>query len=132
LVIHTGDITRVNTLDRFKNLNCKLIGVFGNEDKERLELSQKAEELGFDFSAPPLRLSIKSRKILVLHDPIHMEKYDLSCVDLVLHGHTHRQRTEWILGTLIFNPGECAGFLTGYNSIGIVNLADLEPMLKYF
>lgn len=132
LVIHTGDITRAKTLDRFRDLDCKLIGVFGYDDVERPDLSQKAEELGFKLSEPPLKLSIKSRKILVLHDPIDMKKCDLSGVDLVLHGHTHRLRREWVSGTLIFNPGECAGVMKGCNSVGIVALTDLETKVSHF
>ena len=33
LVIHTGDITKAETLRKFSNLNCPLKGVFGNNDR---------------------------------------------------------------------------------------------------
>jgi putative phosphoesterase len=52
--------------------------------------------------------------------------------DLVLHGHTHRHRLERRGGTLIFNPGECAGFLAGGNAVGLVDLVSLEAELLRF
>ena len=41
--------------------------------------------------------------------------------DFILHGHTHRYRSELINNTLIFNPGECAGILKGKNHIGLID-----------
>ena len=41
--------------------------------------------------------------------------------DLILHGHTHRFRLEKKEKCIIFNPGECAGFLEGKNKIGLFN-----------
>ena len=32
LVVHTGDITLPKSLKAFRELNCKLLGVFGNND----------------------------------------------------------------------------------------------------
>ena len=41
--------------------------------------------------------------------------------DFILHGHTHRYRSELIKNTLVFNPGECAGILKGKNNIGLLD-----------
>ena len=41
--------------------------------------------------------------------------------DFIVHGHTHRYRSEIIEDTLIFNPGECAGILKGKNKIGLID-----------
>jgi predicted phosphodiesterase len=43
-----------------------------------------------------------------------------------LHGHTHRYRHEKTGSSIIFNPGECAGMMTGRNSVGVVDLRTLE------
>ena len=33
MVIHTGDISNANTLEKFSKLNSELIGVYGNNDR---------------------------------------------------------------------------------------------------
>jgi hypothetical protein len=42
--------------------------------------------------------------------------------ELALHGHTHLHRFEQRNGLTIYTPGKCAGHMTGYNTIGVVDL----------
>jgi predicted phosphodiesterase len=49
-----------------------------------------------------------------------------------LHGHTHHHRLDRIDRQLIFNPGECAGHLDGYNAVGVVDLGSLQAELLRF
>jgi predicted phosphodiesterase len=35
-------------------------------------------------------------------------------------------------GSLVFNPGECAGHMTGFNAIGVLDLSTLETELLKF
>jgi hypothetical protein len=37
-----------------------------------------------------------------------------------------------VAGSLIFNPGECAGHMIGFNAIGVLDLATLETELLKF
>ena len=134
LVIHTGDITNSQTLGYFQALKCPLKGVFGNNDLNEIGLEEICLKNNFDFRLPPYVISLENKKIAIFHEP------DLICsllkeckdIDLVLHGHTHRYRNEDIGGVKHFNPGECAGSLKGKNSIGIVNLANLEIKRIFF
>jgi predicted phosphodiesterase len=61
-----------------------------------------------------------------VHDPEEAPDALPDDIDLLLHGHTHRHRHERREGMLIFNPGECAGSLVGYNAVGVVDLVSLE------
>ncbi len=132
-VVHTGDITRPAVLKEFAELDVPIVGVFGNNDTAaRLGLEEEAARLGMDFVIPPRTLSWAGREILVVHDPEETSPDPLLPVDLLLHGHTHRYRLEYAGQTLIFNPGECAGFLTGHNSVGLVDLASLETQRLRF
>lgn len=131
-VIHTGDITKGTTLDLFGELACPLYGVFGNNDVEREGLARSIECHCFEFQDPPLRLSWCERSILVVHDPAMLEQVDLGDAELILHGHTHLKREERSAARLIFNPGECAGQMIGYNAIGVVDLSNLEVELLMF
>ena len=40
LVIHTGDITKAETLRKFSDLNCSLMCVYGNNDLLELDLKK--------------------------------------------------------------------------------------------
>ena len=131
-VVHTGDITEAQTLDLFADLSAPLCGVFGNNDVERESLERSASAHGFAFEDPPLRLDWHDRRIVVVHDPRDLEPLQGGAYDLALHGHTHFHRCERENERLIFNPGECAGHMKGYNAVGVVDLADLETTLLKF
>jgi predicted phosphodiesterase len=51
---------------------------------------------------------------------------------VILHGHIHRHVEERESGTLVFNPGECAGHMQGLNAIGILDLATLKCEILRF
>ena len=131
-VIHTGDITQARTLDVFAQLQMPLHGVFGNNDVERDTLDPAIARHGFVFVEPPLRVHWHGRSIVVVHDPRDFEQFELAPTDVALHGHTHMHRIERTGGGLIFNPGECAGHMAGFNAIGILNLESLEVELLRF
>jgi hypothetical protein len=126
-VVHTGDITSPAVLEQFARLEVPMLGVFGNNDhSERIRLEHEASRFGMDFAPPPRTFRWAGRRILVVHDPEEAPATLSAEIDLVLHGHTHRHRHELHGDTLIFNPGECAGFSMGQNAVGLVDLVSLE------
>ena len=122
-VVHTGDITQAKTLAVLAGLDAPLYGVFGNNDVEQDALNEAAVRHGFVLAEPPLRLDWEGRRIVVVHDPRDLA---LDGDDLALHGHTHMPRCEQVDDALVFNPGECAGHMKGYNAVGVVDLAAME------
>ena len=40
LVIHTGDIANAKSLEKFSKLESKLVGVYGNNDREEIGLKE--------------------------------------------------------------------------------------------
>jgi putative phosphoesterase len=132
-IIHTGDITQAKTLEVFRHLNAPLYGVFGNNDQERESLESAIARNGFVFREPPFELEWSGRRIIVVHDPLELAGSLRDGHDVALHGHTHRYRHEQLRnGSLVFNPGECAGHLAGHNAIGVLDLADLTIELLKF
>ena len=129
-VIHTGDIAQAKTLDVFATLEAPWVGVYGNNDLERDALEGAALALGFRLEDPPLCLAWGGRRLCAVHDPRDLEAHSPAGFDRVLHGHTHRYRLERSATQRIFNPGECAGHVAGYNAVGIVDLAtrETEPL----
>ena len=134
VVIHTGDITNAKTLKMFSALKCKLVGVYGNNDRSEEGLKEISLEYNFNFQEPPLRLNLANREIAIFHEPELIDEYieELKDIDLVFHGHTHRYRQETLDNTIYFNPGESAGMSTGKNAIGIVNLNNLKIKRIFF
>jgi hypothetical protein len=121
LVIHCGDFIAPFTLEGFRGLKAKLRGVFGNCDGEREGLQQKAEELGFSIHVPPYKLEFEGKKILISHNRITPP----SDIDILVYGHTHKPFVK-VGNTLIINPGEASGWLTGIATIGILDLDSLK------
>ena len=134
LVVHTGDIASSVALDRFEKLNCDLIGVFGNNDRNEKGLKEIIEKNNFRFKEPPFSINIDSKIIVIFHEPDHVDRYLMqhNKVDIVLHGHTHRYRHEHKGETIIFNPGESAGIMKGKNAIGIIDSRDMTIKRIFF
>lgn len=131
-VVHTGDITRAPTLALLSRLSAPVCGVWGNNDLERDALEAAAHEGGLWFTDPPLVLDWADRRVVIVHDPTEHERGALPEHDVFLHGHTHRRVVERSDGRLVFNPGECAGFLDGHNAVGVLDLGDLEVEILRF
>lgn len=131
-VIHTGDITRPRTLAALAAVQVPLFGVYGNNDVERGKLAEVALDHGIHLVEPPLELVWAGRRITVVHDRGAHGRIALPGRDVLLHGHDHRYSLERANGTLIFNPGECAGWLEGRNAVGVLDLASLDAELLRF
>ena len=74
------------------------------------------------------------RKIAVFHEPEPISEFLAADneVDIILHGHTHRYREEYINKTLLFNPGESAGMFKGKNAVGLIDLKNLIAKESFF
>lgn len=133
LVFHTGDITLPKSLLAFKDLNCPLIAVLGNNDlEEKLALKDASKQFDCKIFDEPYLLSIQSKKVCVIHHPELIDDNLIDQSDIILHGHTHRFRKEIIKNTLIFNPGECAGLMKDKNQVGMINLSNSKTRIFTF
>jgi len=133
-VFHTGDISNAKSLEKFSALNCKLMGVYGNNDRNEMGLDEVSDRYSFEFQEPPKFIKIENRNIAIFHEPEKIDEFinQNPDIDIVLHGHTHRYRNEIKNETLIFNPGESAGIFQGKNAIGIIDLESLETRRIFF
>ena len=133
LAIHTGDVTNAISMEKFSRLKCKLIGVYGNNDRNEKGLKEVAFKYNFLFQEPPNSINLSNRNIAIFHEPDLIDDFLLNKdIDIVIHGHTHRYRNEIKNDTLFFNPGESAGMLAGSNAIGIVDLITLTAKRIFF
>ena len=134
IVIHTGDISNANTLEQFSKLNSKLIGVYGNNDRNELGLEEVAQKNKFQFQDPPRKLSLLDKEIVIFHEPDKIDQFlsENKLIDVVLYGHTNRYENNTRNGVLFFNPGESAGMQKGSNAIGILDLKNMEAKRIFF
>ncbi len=116
LMVHLGDIISPFALRSIQSLGIRLIGVFGNNDGDRVLLKKFCPEL----SEQPLKLDVDGLRILLLHGWGSRETTDFlvnalarsNAFDLILYGHTHIANVRIVDKTLILNPGALSGYLT--------------------
>ena len=131
LVLHAGDFISPITAKEFEKLKAKLIGVFGNNDGDKLYLSHKFRKIG-EIHPDTWEMEIGGKRIALMHQPRFLEALIASKkYDIIIYGHTHR--VDLRPGPpLVLNPGECGGWLTGKCTVGIVDLetmkADIFPL----
>ncbi len=126
LVLHAGDFIAPFAGEKLKNLKAPFIGVFGNNDGEKEGLKAKINTFGGEIHPPPFSFNFKGKNILLLHDPAKLKCTKISDFDLIVYGHTHKEEIRKEKNTLLVNPGECGGWLTGKSSVGLVDLINMQ------
>ncbi len=128
-VLHAGDIISPITAKEFKKLKCPLIAVFGNNDGEKLFLKEKFQGIG-EIHERKWEGELGGKKILLIHAPDMLNALERSGVyDIIVYGHTHE--TVVRKGkTLVVNPGECCGWITGRCTIAILDTDRMTAELR--
>ena len=133
LALHAGDYVAGFVIPKFKQLNCKLIGVFGNNDGDHELLKKRFSEttnctIHDQFAA----VEVEGYRIALLHG----EETELLNVivnsgyfDTVIHGHTHNSSVEKMGKTLAINPGELCGYLTGKSTLALLDTVKHEAKI---
>ena len=126
-LIHGGDLCSpfvFRQLVKLKTFCPRMYAVFGNNDGDRVLLSEKGA--GFcTFRDGAMTLELGGRRIALMHYPDVAESLHRSGdFDLVIYGHSHQVRVEGGERVLL-NPGSCAGYLADRATIAAVNLDTL-------
>ena len=123
LVLHAGDYIAPFTAQHFKPLKAPLIGVFGNNCAETETLSEVYSSVGALLNEYFEEVDADGLRIALLHGhrrqdvaKVKQEEYDV-----VVWGHTHRPSIRKENETLIVNPGEACGYITGTATIAFLN-----------
>jgi len=124
LVLHAGDYVAPFTARFYRELEAPLKGVFGNVDGDRELLKKRFSEVGGEILGDFAVVEAGSLKIALLHgvDERIVEALMLSGkYRVVVRGHTHKAETRKIGETLMVNPGEACGYLSGKRTIALLN-----------
>ncbi len=126
LVLHAGDIIAPFAAKELGALGCPINAVFGNCDGEKLGLEKALEGFG-EIKEAPLAFAHSGRKFFLVHYHFSVGKYAASGNhDVIIFGHTHKPELKKEGKTLVLNPGEAGGWLTGKCTVALLDPEKLE------
>jgi putative phosphoesterase len=130
LVLHAGDYVAPFVIPKFKALNAKLIGVFGNNDGDHEFLKKRFSEcVDCEVHGRFAEINADGFKIALLHgDETELVEALVNCggFDAVIYGHSHAVGAGKKGKTLVINPGEVCGYLTGKSTIALLDTVKRE------
>ncbi|MCD5408767.1 metallophosphoesterase [Candidatus Bipolaricaulota bacterium] len=125
LVLHAGDFVSPFVAVPFKEAGLSVIGVFGNNDGDKLYLRERFSGVG-ELHFGPHELELGGRRIVLMHEPRALEALISSGkYEVLIYGHIHE--VDLRPGPpLVLNPGECGGWLSGQATCALVDLDALQ------
>jgi len=128
-VLHAGDIISPITAGEFASLQARLIGVFGNNDGDVLFLRERFRKIG-KLHVKKYEGRLGGKRFLLIHQPDMLEALAASgAYDVIVYGHTHRAEISRRGPTLVVNPGEAGGWITGKSTVALLDTSTLEARL---
>ena len=153
LVIHCGDYVSPFMIKKFANIGSRIVGVWGNNDGDKQTILSIIAGEDFTIAPQPREIAIGGFNALVIHgwqkpDKTRKLVYNIargSQYKFIFYGHTHSidisklldgeiahletTRGEYSLDlnefkTLIINPGEACGWLTGKGTCIIIDIEE--------
>jgi len=129
VVLHAGDIISPITSKEFSSLESKFIGVFGNNDGDRLFLRQRFRNIG-KIHVDKYEGKLGGKRFLLIHQPDMLDALASSgAYDVIVYGHTHRGEISKKGNTLVINPGEAGGWITGKSTIVLLDTETMKTKL---
>lgn len=126
LVIHAGDIIAPFSARSMEALPCPVKAVFGNCDGEKEGLKRIFRSMG-DIEEAPFVVTQDELKILITHLDAPVKSYaESGLYDVIIFGHTHRPEIRQEQKTLLINPGETGGWLTGQSTVALLDSRTLK------
>ncbi|MFW9972803.1 MAG: metallophosphoesterase [Candidatus Odinarchaeota archaeon] len=134
-IIHCGDYVAPFVRRWFNELKDSIkenfYGVFGNNDGEIIFLRENLGQIcTFPQNGNELILELGTKRIFVSHMPKEQTIEALGNsgdFDIILTGHTHILSNKKLNnGTLVINPGEICGYLTGKATFVIIDTDRME------
>jgi putative phosphoesterase len=125
LVLHAGDYVAPFVIQKFKALNAKLVGVFGNNDGDHELLKKRFGETdNCEIRGRFAEINAEGFRIALLHGD-ETELLDALVnsqgFDAVVNGHFHVTGVRKQGKTLVLNPGEVCGYLTGKSTMALLD-----------
>jgi putative phosphoesterase len=130
-VLHAGDLVSPFVVPLFSMLRAKLHYVWGNNEGDHGYIKVRFADIGVSPLGRFAELELGGRKVALLHGTHEETVASLvksGAYDLIVRGHTHRAE---IIGCrpLVVNPGETCGYLTGHQTVALIDLDKLHGQI---
>jgi len=130
-VLHAGDLVSPFAVPLFSRLKANLYFVWGNNEGDRGYIRLRFADIGVIPLGDFAELQLGGKRVALIHGT-HEQIVDSlvksGCYDLVVRGHTHT--AEIIQGkTLLVNPGEACGYLTGHQTVALIDLKKMNGQI---
>lgn len=121
LVIHAGDFVAPFAAKELGLLGCPVKSVFGNCDGEKRGLEKALHPFG-EIKEAPFAFSHSGKEILLVHVQFSIKKYIVTGrYDVIIFGHTHKPEVRKMAGSLLINPGETGGWVSGKSTVAVLD-----------
>ena len=133
LTLHAGDYVAGFVVPRLKELKSKLIGVFGNNDGDHELLKRRFSEYpNMEIRDSFAEVLVAGVKIALLHGgnrELLEALISSGNFDFAVYGHSHAAEVSQRGKTLVVNPGEVCGYLTGKPTVGVIDTVKHEARI---
>lgn len=117
IFLHTGDFISPFVIPVLSTLDGEVIGVYGNNDGDHDFLQERCKETrNVSIQGTFFEAQYGRARIALLHGHekgLLADLIESELFDVVVHGHSHRAFIMRRGETLVINPGEVCGYLTG-------------------
>lgn len=121
LVIHAGDFVAPFAAQELGPLGCPVKAVFGNCDGEKRGLEKALHPFG-EIREAPFIFFYSGKEILITHVQFSIEDYiGEGKYDVIVFGHTHKPEVIKKGGSLLINPGETGGWVSGKSTVAVLD-----------
>ncbi len=132
LVLFAGDLVSTFAVPPLRQLNCKLLGCFGDNEGNKTGLIGGLKVIGEIQEAPAAFVLKDGTRVVIVHMPSQLNGY-LADFDIAISGHTHRPHIKHDdTGRLFLNPGETSGWTFGKPTIAMLDtssrIAEIIPL----
>ncbi len=132
-IIHLGDLISPFALKPIINSGIPFRLLRGNNDAESL-VTMMVLESGNTYYSSPTEIELGGKKALIFHGFgskdltkfIAVQAASSGKYEFVLYGHTHEIHIEKIGSSIVVNPGEVCGKLTGRKTIVILDTREKD------
>lgn len=128
VLLHAGDLISPYGIALLRKFNGNVHYIFGNNEGEKIGISRQVDaSLNIKLHGNEMDEKFGGVKVFMSHYPnVSNLAYKTGEYDLVVYGHDHKYYVEKKDQTVMVNPGEACGHITGMATFSIFDSESKE------
>lgn len=122
-IVHAGDIVEYEILELLQNCGKPYVAVYGNNDAHLVQFHND-----YNLVQEPYYFKLADTKFKLMHLPFYMAPD----TEVVIFGHTHEFKSEFVEGTLFLNPGESCARNKPISECALLEIKEKKFKVTYF